>query len=302
MADKHLNLFYSYNASEDAELIENNLTRAFIQTLRALSGRTRNRLLWSLDKRMEEHDFSHAEFALQGHIDKPDCNCLDRYVATIATRAMDADEDSQSERETRESIPDAWLFDKDEHRYCLLIECKRGGNPLDQQQVLSHAKNYFGMDAGEAERRTVSLTWQDVLRAMEEALAQEPRPNEQEEHVLRSLERFLGFFDYRLFKGFSFAKLEPPPAWQLREPVRRALFRFDELRDVPGFRLSSSRVAASEQDGRFCFDQLEPAPTFRLRSATATVTAVKDRLFRLERLGAVPAFSLCNKKGGKHGR
>ena len=44
--DRHLNLFYTYN--RDPEFIENNLTRAFIVTLRALGGDTRRALLKQL--------------------------------------------------------------------------------------------------------------------------------------------------------------------------------------------------------------------------------------------------------------
>ncbi|MEO0080807.1 MAG: hypothetical protein ABIL25_00740 [candidate division WOR-3 bacterium] len=43
MEDRHLNLFYSYNQSREAELIENNLTRAFIQALRMQGAPPRDR-------------------------------------------------------------------------------------------------------------------------------------------------------------------------------------------------------------------------------------------------------------------
>ena len=137
------------------------------------------------------------------------------------------------------SVPDAWILDPDpvRHEYCLLIECKRGGNEPDEQQVLNHARKHFAMNEKEAKLHMVSLTWYDVLRSIEKALAQEPRPNRQEEHVLRSLDEFLGILDYRLFKGFGFVMLERLPAWQLHGPVRRALFHFDELGAVPAFGL-----------------------------------------------------------------
>ena len=48
MTDQHLNLFYTYN--RDSELIENNLTRAWIVTMRMLSAETRSQLLQALFK------------------------------------------------------------------------------------------------------------------------------------------------------------------------------------------------------------------------------------------------------------
>lgn len=264
MTDRHLNLFYSYNKSENAELIENNLTRAFIQTLRALSGRVRNSLLYTLDERLREHDFSGANFALQGHIDGPDCDCREKYIVTIATRTMNTDVDDQTEYETYGSIPDAWVFDNAAHSYCLLIENKRGGNPLDQQQILSHAKNYFGLDTDESRQRTVPLVWLDVLRAVEEAIAQEPPPNEQERYVLDCLGEFLGFFDYRRFKGFRFDGIESCSVWRLSAPTRRGLFLVDELLDVPNFRLFRVAAMAATMNASLRFDQLRTPPTFRL--------------------------------------
>ena len=46
MPDRHLNLFFSYNS--DNELIENNLTRAFVVMLRAVGPSTRERILHHL--------------------------------------------------------------------------------------------------------------------------------------------------------------------------------------------------------------------------------------------------------------
>ena len=70
MTDPHLNLFYSYN--QDNELIENNLTRAWIVTLRMLSAEIRNLFLQTLFKNhLQVPDeqlpsFRTAHFALQG--------------------------------------------------------------------------------------------------------------------------------------------------------------------------------------------------------------------------------------------
>ena len=87
--DWHLNLFYSYN--QDNKLIENNLTRAFIITLRMLSPDTRHRLLDDLLdnplKRLgsDEISFHEAQMALQNHIDQVKVRRTPhRYLLTLA--------------------------------------------------------------------------------------------------------------------------------------------------------------------------------------------------------------------------
>ena len=77
MSDSHLNLFYTYN--RDTELIGNNLTRAWIVTLRLLSPQVREVLLQRLLSKashrlpgqvMPELSFAQAQFALQSHMER----------------------------------------------------------------------------------------------------------------------------------------------------------------------------------------------------------------------------------------
>ncbi|GAF93132.1 unnamed protein product, partial [marine sediment metagenome] len=78
MDDKYLNLFFSYN--QDNELIEDNLTRAFILSLSLLSPSSLQVILSKLltdpyksnstQQNPFEIDFSNAKFALQGNIDE----------------------------------------------------------------------------------------------------------------------------------------------------------------------------------------------------------------------------------------
>lgn len=288
MADRHLNLFYSYNQSREAELIENNLTRAFIQVLRALSGPVRNRLLRSLFSSRPEsatlasYDYERAETALQDNMDDAvSKKCAGKHVIAIATRRPDEESDDGTQQHDVEgsSKPDAWIYDGQKHEFCLLIECKRGGNEIDPEQLQRHARRWFGMDAADVHR--VDLTWQYVLKVVEQEqqLAQKDNQHERE-YVLSGFIGFLQEFGYRLFKGFHFA----------------------DLRDVPGFRLANTRTKSSERGGLFHFTSLGPPPDFRLRTAAAGLRTAKHRLFCFEELGTAPRFRLRTRKGDNHGR
>jgi hypothetical protein len=106
------------------------------------------------------------------------------------------------------------------------------------------------------------------------ASTQAAEPNELEPHILMSLTEYLGYFGYRLFRGFRFAKLQAPPDWRLfRKAAHRSSFRSDGLLEMPGFR---------------------PTPQ--------AVTPKGEGLCRFEHLGAVPSFRLCSKKGDKRER
>ena len=116
MADRHLNLFYSYN--QDNELIENNLTRAFVVSLQAVSPEVRNRFLKVLLQKeyirlklsgvVELSSFMNAEFSLQGYMNKEVARTFAHpYIITIASdRYQESGEEFQNDSN---SIPDAWI-------------------------------------------------------------------------------------------------------------------------------------------------------------------------------------------------
>lgn len=98
MADRHLNLFYTYN--RDSELIENNLTRAFIVFLSIVSSEARNKILSTLLERShktinntvdaEGLDLANASFALQSNIDRHLTRRSGRQLLlTISTEPLD---------------------------------------------------------------------------------------------------------------------------------------------------------------------------------------------------------------------
>ncbi|MEO0010348.1 MAG: hypothetical protein ABIK51_07515 [candidate division WOR-3 bacterium] len=242
MTDRHLNLFYSYNLSEDAELIEDNLTRAFIQTLRILSGENRKNFLKELFSKLPEYDYPNAGFALQGNIETniPE-NCPNKYLVTIATNPPEEKKKGAKDINAEGgSSPDAWIYK--EQDYCFLIECKRGGNPVIEEQIIKHAKNYFGFTDEEIEKRRLDLTWGEVLWVIEKFISDFPgeriySTNEQERYVLENFRDFLGFYGYRIFKGFDFENIPDAPEWQLYNVPAFAGVDFKNIPNPPDFRL-----------------------------------------------------------------
>ncbi len=214
MFDPHLNLFYSYN--RDSELIENNLTRAMIVSLKILSGQVRDCLLKALLKESVDAknlllpDFAGASFALQGHLDKAKASSYRRkYVVTIASDSYKDD----TEKTIGSSIPDGWIFN-DADDYCYLIESKVGLNPLDTSQVKSHSVGWLGLKPEEIGSHVISLSWYDVLEAIVQA-RKKVLLNEQEQIILDALKEYIGFFGYRLFGGFGLEKLENCPPFAI---------------------------------------------------------------------------------------
>lgn len=235
MADRHLNLFYSYN--RDNELIENNLTRAFIVFLSIISGKTRHRVLSSLLERSrrpinnpvgaEDLDFTNPSFALQSNIERHIPNNSDRKILlTIATEPLDisstvsaTDVESTDEGENNSgssSIPDAWVYDIDQG-YCILIEVKAGSYPLSAGQLEAHAADWFGFSRRgslqELDSRDSlgSVTWIDVLETLRDTSKNHADIDSAEERLLWRMGEFVSYFGYHVFNGFDFSGLHAPP-------------------------------------------------------------------------------------------
>ncbi len=248
MHDPHLNLFYSYN--HDNELIENNLTRAWIVTMRLLSPPARGRLLAAVLGEAHGRNplagepppgLEHAEFALQGHMKKSLCRALrGKYVLAIASERYEESEpkETAAHDETYASVPDAWIYDRD--RWVYLVEAKVGAYPLRDQQLRGHAKAWLGL-AGKEELQAhlLSLSWFDVLAAIEEL--REGGPLADYEHrLLAELVEYLGWFGYHLFEGFRWDKLQHAPGFQIAVLSKRPtdLPGFDRLSEPPRFRIN----------------------------------------------------------------
>lgn len=230
MADRHLNLFYTYN--RDTELVENNLTRAFIVFLSVVSGEARHKILSALLKRshkttrepvnVEDLDFTDARFALQSNIDRDlPKNSVRKLLLTVATEPLDISSgiaatamkltDEAEDDVGSASVPDAWIYDNGQ-AYCILIEAKVGSYPLNIGQLQSHAKDWFGSSLENLNSRNslCSITWVDVLETLRDALNDHSYIDPSEGTLLSHMMEFISFYGYRLFEGIDFSGLYDP--------------------------------------------------------------------------------------------
>lgn len=247
--DWHLNLFYSYN--QDNELIENNLTRAFIVTLRLLSPITKHRLLHTLLKKSlcrfgeAELSFHSAKLALQSHIDLHRILRMPkRYLLTLTSdRIVLAEEEGQQDWSTKiySSIPDGWIYDY-QAGWCILIEAKVGANPLNEQQLISHAVKWLSINSSMLSSHLISLNWRDVISAIQqiESVIEINEINQQERMLLSEFMEFLGYYGYRKFEGLIWKGLQLPPEFMLRKHrigrfKRNGFLQFSNLVLTPSF-------------------------------------------------------------------
>lgn len=259
MADRHLNLFYTYN--RDTELIENNLTRAFIVFLSVISGEGRHKILSTLLKRshrtvndpanVERLDFRDACFALQSNIDRGLAkSSVRKLLLTISTEPLDISPgivaagrnstDGSENDSGPTSVPDAWIY-SDTRAYCILIEAKVGSYPLNIGQLEAHASDWFGSSLGDLNSRNslCSITWIDVLKTLRDASNDDSCVNPSEKALLSHLTEFINYYGYRLFEGFDFTGLCDSPGLSLRglrSPESRVLdLNFHQLAPPPEF-------------------------------------------------------------------
>ncbi len=229
VADKHLNLFYTYN--RDTELIENNLTRAFVVLLSVVSGEARQKILSTLLGRyrkisnvaadVEDLEFADARFALQSNINQSvPKNSRRKLLLTISTEPLVLASGAvgrEAEAENKDgrgsvSIPDAWIYGSG-GSYCVLIEAKVGTYPLDIDQLQAHARGWFGSDLQDLDSRNslCSVTWIDVVMVLREVLNDRSHGGPSDTSLVSHLAEFLGFYGYRLFDGFDLNGLHDPP-------------------------------------------------------------------------------------------
>lgn len=247
--DRHLNLFYCYGAREQDEeknvLIENNLTRAFVQTVRFLSkdsrreflkalfGRARH-LMYTGDARGKVGDraelpadvrFEEAEAALQGHLDRSGFQHQRMWVVTISR----GDEPRPKKGAQLKSCPDAWLY-KIDKSYCFLVESKyKPSNPINPEQIMKHGemlgKGWNGKDWNEnIAPDLIDLTWYDVLETIGHVLPELSSGTSgtpaihltpHERTILTHLWAFLDYYEYRLFRGFDLGRPWCTPVLEL---------------------------------------------------------------------------------------
>lgn len=247
MTDYHLNLFYTYN--RDNQLIENNLTRAWIVTLGLVSAGVRDgwlRLLLKEPFAAIGEDvasfpaFDGAQLALQNRIDRKRTQSSRRkYVLTIAGDALDM---VNAEDNPYLSVPDGWIYDADAE-YCILVEAKLHGNPLQQEQVVAHAKTWLCISSSDLPRHLLAISWLDVANSIQQVqngALSHVLLNEQESRILTHLLDYLGFFGYRPLTGFNFSGLGKVPAFAISGMGLPGLRLFQQLGAPPAFRIGTT--------------------------------------------------------------
>lgn len=249
--DLHLNLFYSYNQGN--ELIENNLTRAFIVTLKLLTPITKHKLLHTLFSNLlpqaqsGKYSYYDAKVALQSHIDINKVRQMpERFLLTLASdRIILEEEEGQIDWSSKIyfSIPDGWIFDY-QAGWVVLIESKVGINPLNEQQLVSHADKWLGIKSSHLAKHLISANWRDVITAIQQIVTDVDADNlnQQERMLLSEFLDFLGYYGYRKFIGFIWRSLQLPPRFMLRKHrfsnyKRKEFLQFTNLLSAPNFSL-----------------------------------------------------------------
>jgi hypothetical protein len=179
--DRHLNLFYSYNNNQ--ELIENNLTRAFIHAFRFQSATTQKVIVETIigeSLRGEDYEFT---CALQGNIPYS-LETIRAVGKKYPISLVDASyiTNSQKYRDQAEyaavapgRLPDGWIIEK-KGRLILLIEAKPPQTEMDMSQLIAYAKHFFGyQDAGEYYEYYRNFPWAKALVVFQEI--QQPSSN-----------------------------------------------------------------------------------------------------------------------------
>lgn len=254
MNDRHLNMFHSYNL--DNELIEDNLTRAFIVTLSFLSPKLLTQYLFRLLNKYSTTikiiDFSKVGFALQANIDINNeqlRKVTHRFILTITgdgvIHGMDGDDDHKIFDKIRGSkliSPDAWIYDLTSlpPEYCFLIESKLIYNNLSAEQVIGYSKEFYGTNSIEEFKQSlINITWYDVLEVctyfcekMDDGII-----NSQELSILKHLKEFLGFYKFLPYKGWNKNELPALPDYNFLEVLD---FKIEEIPNLPEYNFPST--------------------------------------------------------------
>jgi hypothetical protein len=251
--DKHLNLFYSYN--RDNELVENNLTRAFIVSLSFLNSDIKNLFLNRiLEKAFREKfpdhthpfpEFQSAEFALQNSIPSLVVDIVtQKYILAIATDKLPNDEETSLEEKIislYNSVPDGWIYSIKDN-YCFLIESKVGQNPLNKTQLASHSKA-LKLPRDKLSSHAISIQWWDVLESINWISKAGLTGDTQ---ILNHLKSYLGFFGYEDFSGFNFLGLNSPPGFSFSQQsgyseAKPIFSEIGNIKQKPRFELTENK-------------------------------------------------------------
>jgi hypothetical protein len=181
--DGHFNVFHSYSQgkqnSESVEILEDNLTRAFLITLSYMES---GQIIEFLNSTIFHHkdcnispildtsSLDKIHFDLQNISDKGlrafvKKSVVKKVLLTISPRQYNMV--LQAEREfandTSGSRPDGWIILGE---YAILIESKVNNNPLTEKQLSSHIKTHFGVSSEDQNFNMIQITWSEIIAGM----------------------------------------------------------------------------------------------------------------------------------------
>lgn len=244
MNDHHMNIFRSYNHA----LIENNLTRAFMVTLRFLSSDCRNLFLKKLFKKFNHYDFKNVELALQGNIPIP----LDKIrviphriaIALIGFHYIEnldvykSPEKYNSEviySDTSHPWNDAWIIDGnlENPKFCFMFECKGVGDILTAEQIIAYSKDYLRHDNySEFQNNHEIVTWYDVFSISEHLLTCDI--SDFERNLLYDFIEYLKMNNVVPFKGFNFHNMPQKFKYKILFKIN---FNFKKIPAIPDIKI-----------------------------------------------------------------
>jgi len=193
VVDPHLNLFRRYGLSFDSQEEENNVTHAFINTLRLSDPRVTRLVLTHLVQEIGSLavDWSDIGWGLQRPPLSPSAfqnrvmlaispdgyqrpGASDESGPEIKLAAQPnteiAETDADSGVEGR-GVPDAWIYTKRTSTLCISIEVKvRGG--VDPLQIERHKRTHFRGEGITFEN--LDLRWRDLSRTLDDAYYEYP--------------------------------------------------------------------------------------------------------------------------------
>lgn len=245
--DKHLNIFYSY----EHKYLENNMTRAFIVTLKTLSPEKRNEFLNKLFCSDENYsynlDFKKSRFAFQGNIDlnedefhKIDFKILVSLTGNKFIEDIEQYEDSKKFKKievSKKSRPDAWIYyNEAQPSFCFLFECKPVSVLLNARQIISYGKQYYDYRSyKDVERSLIYLTWYDIIEVCSELLKNKKALNNSEIVILYDLIEYLEWNDVIYFIGFDFQSMPVLPEVDL---TKYFIMNFGDVPSLPVLNIS----------------------------------------------------------------
>ncbi|GAF86840.1 unnamed protein product, partial [marine sediment metagenome] len=114
------------------------------------------------------------------------------------------------------SRPDAWIYNSQDD-FCVLIEAKTRSYPLHIGQLRAHSNDWYKVQLEELvdNQMYFSKTWIDILEAFESAEMLLTNIGVIENSIINHMCQFLGFFEYKIFSGFDFQRLDDHPVLTL---------------------------------------------------------------------------------------